>query len=141
MTQDAGTAAFAPRGDTAAIESGGLLMPKFDRDGLIPAIAVDAADGAVLMVAYMNAEALERTIATGEAHYFSRSRQELWHKGATSGHTQRVAELRIDCDQDSVVLRVEPAGGVSCHTGHRSCYYRAVPIGQSGGPLRLEPAE
>lgn len=101
------------------------LAPRWDANGLITAVATDAASGEVLMVAHMNAEALAATLATGEAHYWSRSRQALWHKGATSGNIQRVAEMRIDCDQDAIVMRVEPAGP-ACHTGARSCFYRRI---------------
>jgi phosphoribosyl-AMP cyclohydrolase len=114
------------------IEEGTRLLPKFDADGLITAVATDAATGEVLMVAHMNAEALAKTIATGDAHYFSRSRKKLWRKGEESGHTQRVIEIRVDCDQDAVWLRVEQTGPGACHTGRRSCFYRAVPLGQSG---------
>lgn len=106
-------------------EAGSVLEPKWDAAGLITAVATDAANGTVLMVAHMNAEALAATQATGEAHYWSRSRAELWHKGATSGHIQRVVEMRIDCDQDAVWMKVEPAGP-ACHTGERSCFYRVV---------------
>jgi len=102
---------------------------RFNEAGLIPAIAQDWLDGAVLMVAWMNREALERTIASGEVHYWSRSRLELWHKGATSGLVQKVVEMRIDDDQDCVWLRVAIAGGASCHVGYRSCFYRKVPVG------------
>jgi phosphoribosyl-AMP cyclohydrolase len=119
------------------IEEGLSLQPKFDADGLVTAVATDAATGDLLMVAHMNAEALERTIASGEAHYFSRSRKRLWRKGEESGHTQRVVEIRVDCDQDAVWLKVEQAGPGACHTGRRSCFYRAVPLGQSG-EARLE---
>jgi phosphoribosyl-AMP cyclohydrolase len=98
---------------------------RFDADGLVPAIAQDAATGQVLMLAYMNAEALRQTLATGEMVYYSRSRQALWRKGATSGHTQRVVEARLDCDADALVFRVEQTGG-ACHTGHRSCFYRRI---------------
>ena len=101
------------------------LDPKWDDRGLIQAVAVDASSGAVLMVAHMDAAALAATLATGEAHYWSRSRREIWHKGATSGNVQRVVEARIDCDQDAVVLRVE-AAGPACHTGEASCFYRAI---------------
>lgn len=116
---------------TSDIETGTRLAPKFDADGLIPAIAVHAETGETLMLAYMNAEALERTLATGEAHYWSRSRAELWHKGATSGQVQKVAELRVDCDQDTVLLLVLPQGdGGCCHVGYRTCFYRrATPDG------------
>ena len=108
-----------------ARETGTVLDPKWDERGLIQTVTTDAASGEVLMVAHMNAAALAATLATGEAHYWSRSRQEIWHKGATSGNTQAVVELRIDCDQDAVWLRVRPAGP-ACHTGERSCFYRAV---------------
>lgn len=101
------------------------LRPRFDERGLVQAVATDADSGELLMVAHMNAEALELTRATGEAHYWSRSRQAVWHKGATSGHVQKVVEMRIDCDQDAVWLKVRPAGP-ACHTGERSCFYRIV---------------
>ena len=117
---------------SAEIEEGTRLQPKFDADGLVTAIATDAATGELLMVAHMNAEALAKTIASGEAHYFSRSRKKLWRKGEESGHTQRVIEMRVDCDQDAVWIKVEQAGPGACHTGRRSCFYRAVPLGQSG---------
>ena len=116
----------------AEIEEGTRLQPKFDADGLITAVATDAATGELLMVAHMNTEALSKTIASGEAHYYSRSRKKLWRKGEESGHTQRVVEMRVDCDQDAVWLKVEKAGAGACHTGRRSCFYRAVPLGKSG---------
>ena len=119
------------------IEEGLALAPKFDADGLVTCVATDAASGDVLMVAHMNKEALARTIETGEAWYFSRSRQALWRKGESSGHVQRVAELRIDCDQDAIWIKVEQQGPGACHTGRRSCFYRAVPLGQTGA-VRLE---
>lgn len=110
-----------------ALEQSETLSPRFDAAGLIAAVATHAGTGEVLMLAWMNAEALEKTVATGEAHYFSRSRNELWHKGATSGQVQVVDELRIDCDQDAVWLKVRPQGdGGACHTGARSCFYRVV---------------
>ena len=125
------TTSFPPPGDKAALEHGAALTPRFDANGLIAAVATHADTGEVLMLAWMNAEALERTIATGEAHYFSRSRGELWHKGATSGQVQVVAELRVDCDQDAVLLKVRPRGdGGACHVGFRSCFYRLVVDGQ-----------
>ncbi|WP_420723814.1 phosphoribosyl-AMP cyclohydrolase [Hwanghaeella sp. LZ110] len=109
----------------AELETGSRLAPKFDANGLIVVMTVHADTGEALMVAYMNAEALERTLATGEAHYWSRSRQELWHKGATSGQVQKLVELRVDCDQDAILLRVMPQGdGGCCHVGYRSCFYR-----------------
>jgi phosphoribosyl-AMP cyclohydrolase len=122
---------FAPPAAIDDLEEGLALTPKFDADGLVTCVATDAASGDVLMVAHMNAEALAKTIATGQAWYFSRSRGALWMKGETSGHTQRVVEMRIDCDQDAVWIKVEQVGG-ACHTGRRSCFYRAVPLGKSG---------
>jgi phosphoribosyl-AMP cyclohydrolase len=122
---------------SSEIEEGLALRPKFDADGLVTAVATDMATGELLMVAHMNAEALAKTIASGEAHYFSRSRNKLWRKGEESGHTQRVVEMRVDCDQDAVWLRVEQTGPGACHTGRRSCFYRTVPLGQTG-EVRLE---
>jgi phosphoribosyl-AMP cyclohydrolase len=119
------------------IEEGLALLPKFDADGLVTAVVTDVASGDVLMVAHMNAEALAKTIETGEAWYFSRSRKKLWKKGESSGHVQRVAELRVDCDQDALWLKVEQAGEGACHTGRRSCFYRAAPLGQKGA-VKLE---
>ena len=133
------TYTFAERGPGQAIEEGAKLAPKFDADGLVTCVATDAASGDVLMVAHMNAEALARTIESGEAWYFSRSRRALWRKGETSGHVQRVIEMRIDCDQDAVWIKVEQAGAGACHTGRRSCFYRAVPLGKApDGALVLE---
>ncbi len=114
------------------IEEGLTLLPKFDADGLVTAVATDVASGDVLMVAHMNAESLAKTIETGEAWYFSRSRKKLWKKGEQSGHVQRVAELRVDCDQDAVWIKVGQVGAGGCHTGRRSCFYRAAPLGQTG---------
>ena len=109
------------------LEHGDVLSPRFDAGGLIAAVATHADTGEVLMFAWMNDEALRLTIATGEAHYWSRSRGELWHKGATSGQIQQVVEARIDCDQDCVWLKVRPQGdGGACHTGARSCFYRVI---------------
>ena len=119
------------------IEEGLALSPRFDADGLVTCVATDAKSGDVLMVAHMNAEALKRTIETGEAWYFSRSRRALWKKGESSGHVQRVVELRVDCDQDAVWIKVEQYGPGACHTGRRSCFYRAAPLGQKG-PVTLE---
>jgi len=124
------------------IEEGLAFAPKFDADGLITAVATDAKSGEVLMVAHMNDEALRKTIASGEAWYYSRSRKALWKKGETSGHVQRVLELRVDCDQDALWLKVEQQGAGACHTGRRSCFYRAVPIGKGGGAtLEFRDAE
>ena len=111
--------------ETKEREEGLSFQPNFDASGLVTCVATDAATGVVLMVAHMNDEALRKTIATGEAWYYSRSRSALWRKGETSGHTQRVVEMRIDCDQDAVWIRVEQAGA-ACHTGRKSCFYRAV---------------
>lgn len=116
---------FAPPGSKQALEEGAGLTPKFDASGLVSAIVTDHATGEVLMLAHMNAEALSRSIATGDAWYFSRSRQKLWRKGETSGHTQRIVEMRIDCDQDALWIRVEQTGP-ACHTQRRSCFYRLV---------------
>ncbi|MBF0527859.1 MAG: phosphoribosyl-AMP cyclohydrolase [Deltaproteobacteria bacterium] len=100
------------------------MVPNFDKvGGLIPTIAQDAETGQVLMLAYMNRQAWEKTLATGEVHYWSRSRQELWHKGGTSGHVQKVKELRLDCDGDAVLIKIEQVGGAACHTGHCSCFH------------------
>ncbi|HEU0195676.1 MAG TPA: phosphoribosyl-AMP cyclohydrolase [Nevskiaceae bacterium] len=127
---DAADIQFTLRSSVEQVEEGHDLAPKFDEHGLIACVTTSAASGEVLMLGYMNAEALKRTIATGEAHYWSRSRQILWHKGATSGLVQKVVELRIDDDQDAVWLCVDVAGqGASCHVGYRSCFYRSVPLG------------
>ena len=121
----------------ADIEEGLAFTPKFDTDGLVTAVVTDAKSGDVLMVAHMNEEAIRKTVVSGQAWYYSRSRQTLWRKGETSGHTQRVVELRVDCDQDALWLKVEQAGEGACHTGRRSCFYRAVPLGKAGG-IKLE---
>jgi phosphoribosyl-AMP cyclohydrolase len=121
---------FPLPGSAHEVEEGRVLTPKFDADGLVTCVTTDARSGEVLMVAHMNAEALRRTIATGDAWYYSRSRQSLWRKGESSGHAQRVVEMRLDCDQDAVWIKVEQAGPGACHTGRRSCFYRAVPLGQ-----------
>lgn len=118
----------ADRSDKKVIEQGLNFAPKFDDAGLITAVTVDADSGDVLMVAYMNEEALATTLAVGEAVYFSRSRQKLWHKGATSSHTQEIVEIRTDCDQDALVLRVRQKGPGCCHAGFASCFYRSVPL-------------
>src|SRR6202049_1736813 len=115
--------------DNNDIEEGLSFKPKFDASGLVTCVATDAATGDALMVAHMNDEALRKTIESGEAWYFSRSRRRLWRKGETSGHVQRVVELRVDCDQDAVWIKVEQAGPGACHTWRRSCFYRAVPLG------------
>lgn len=131
---------FAERGSKADIEAGFAFMPKFDRDGLIAAVVIDHATKDVLMVGYMNAEALARTIETGEAWYWSRSRQSFWKKGETSGQIQKVQEIRTDCDQDALVMSVTVEGnGATCHVGYRSCFYRKLKT-QDGGKLVLEHA-
>ncbi len=118
---------FEKPGTHAEVEEGTRLTPRFGADGLITCITVDAHDGQILMLAHMNAESLARSLETGEAWYWSRSRRELWHKGATSGQIQRIVEMQIDCDQDALLIRVEVGGdGGCCHTGRRSCFYRAV---------------
>ena len=122
------------------IEEGLTFKPKFDASGLVTCVATDAGTGEVLMVAHMNDEALRKTIASGEAWYFSRSRNSLWRKGESSGHVQRVVEMRIDCDQDAVWIRVEQTGA-ACHTGRRSCFYRAVTTGEAGAQLGFVDAE
>jgi phosphoribosyl-AMP cyclohydrolase len=125
------TPTFPAALDKHALEHGPVLAPRFDANGLIAAIATHADTGEVLMFAWMNAEALARTLATGEVHYFSRSRNELWRKGATSGQVQQVVEARIDCDQDAVWVKVRPQGdGGACHTGARSCFYRIIEDGK-----------
>jgi phosphoribosyl-AMP cyclohydrolase len=126
---ETGKSMFAERVSIEQVEEGHELAPKFDADGLMPVVTTDAESGELLMHGYMNAEALTKTIETGEAHYWSRSRQILWHKGATSGLVQKVKEIRIDDDQDAVWLRVDVQGGASCHVGYRSCFYRSVPVG------------
>ena len=135
----AAAAPFASRATVEQVEEGLALAPKFDADGLIPCITTDANSGEVLMLGHLNGEALQKTIATGEVHYWSRSRQCLWRKGATSGLVQEVVEMRIDDDQDAVWLRVRIAGsGASCHVGYRSCFYRSVELGGfPSGPARL----
>jgi phosphoribosyl-AMP cyclohydrolase len=124
------TIKFAQRTNKETIETGLGFAPKFDDCGLIPVVTTCAETGAVLMQAWMNAEAIEATITSGEAHYFSRSRQQLWHKGATSGEFQIVKDFRTDCDQDSLWLMVEQKGGKCCHVGHTSCFYRSIPMGE-----------
>jgi len=125
---------FHPRLSVEEVEEGSNLAPKFAEDGLMPSITTDAGSGEVLMLGWMNDAALRLTLQTGEAHYFSRARQSIWHKGATSGLVQRVIEARIDDDQDALWLRVAVAGsGASCHVGYRSCFYRAIPMRNAAG--------
>ncbi|PPD14662.1 MAG: phosphoribosyl-AMP cyclohydrolase [Methylobacterium sp.] len=130
---------FAPPGSKLDLEEGVALTPKFDANGLVTVITVDDASGEVLMLAHMNAEALARTLETGDAWYFSRSRNALWRKGETSGHTQRVVEMRVDCDQDAILIRVTQQGP-ACHTNRRSCFYRVVEPGVDGASLRITHA-
>ena len=129
---------FTLRGTKADVEEGTDFTPKFDADGLIVAMAIDATTREPLMLAYMNAESLRQTLKLGEAVYWSRSRKEFWHKGATSGHTQRIVEIRTDCDQDALVLVVEQIGAGACHTGRNSCFYRKIVMGENGSPARLQ---
>ncbi len=133
------TAPFPAAADKHALEEGTALSPRFDASGLVTCVTTDAESGELLMVAHMNAEALQRSIETGEAWYWSRSRRELWHKGATSGQVQTIVEMRVDCDQDALWLKVKVAGdGGCCHTGRRSCFYRIQPLReQSAEPLRF----
>jgi len=127
----------SPSSDKKQLEEGAAFTPKFDADGLIVCVTVEHSSGEVLMLAYMNELALEKTLETGVAHYWSRSRKELWRKGDTSGQVQKVLELRVDCDQDALLLRVEVGGdGNACHTGRKSCFYRAVT--QAADGLRLQ---
>ena len=137
---------FGQRISVEQVEEGQELAPKFDPQGLIPVITTDFTSGELLMHGYMNEEALRKTIELGEAVYYSRSRKTLWHKGATSGLVQTIREMRIDDDQDAVWLRVDVAGGASCHVGYRSCFYRKVPTGDqvtegNTEPLNLEFTE
>jgi len=132
------TAGFPPPGSHLEVEEGLTLTPRFDRDGLVGAIVTDAESGVVLMFAHMNAQALAATIETGVAHFWSRSRGKPWRKGETSGHEMAVEELRVDCDQDALWLRVRVAGtGAACHTGRKSCFYRAVPTGAAASEAAL----
>ena len=126
--------------DINEIEEGLTFRPKFDASGLVTCVATDAATSEVLMVAHMNEEALRKTIASGEAWYYSRSRKSLWRKGETSGHVQRVIEMRLDCDQDAVWIRVEQVGA-ACHTGRHSCFYRKVEAAEGGARLSFVDAE
>jgi phosphoribosyl-AMP cyclohydrolase len=133
------TSRFAVRPSDQDVEEGRVFAPKFDRDGLIACVVSDAASGDVLMLAHMNEEALARTIESGDAWFYSRSRKALWRKGESSGHGLRVVEMRVDCDQDALWMRAEPQGPGACHTGRKSCFYRAVPLRESAGrDMKLE---
>ena len=129
---------FKKRDSVFEVEEGKLLSPKFDDRGLIPVITTDIKTGEVLMHGYMNSEALKKTIETKEAHYWSRSRKSIWHKGKTSGFTQKVIQIRIDDDQDSVWLSVDIGNGASCHVGYKSCFYRSIPLGKIDQPEKVE---
>ena len=128
--------------DKHELEEGRSFTPKFDANGLIPVICTDAASGTVLMFAWMNEDALNRTIETGKAWYWSRSRQKLWQKGETSGNTQTIADMRTDCDQDVIWISVEQSGGAACHTGRKSCFYRRIETGKpEAGNVELIPVD
>ena len=129
---------FEKRKSIEQVEESTELAPKFDENGLIPVVTTDFSSGEVLMQGYMNEEALKKTISLGEAVYFSRSRQALWHKGKTSGLIQKIKEIRIDDDQDCVWLRVDVKGGASCHVGYRSCFYRSIPIDNNKSKVVLK---
>ena len=129
---------FKKRDNIKEVEEGKYLSPKFDENGLIPVITTDFQTGDILMHGYMNDEALKKTIETKEAHYWSRSKKKMWHKGQVSGFIQKVKEIRIDDDQDSVWLSVDIGNGSSCHVGYRSCFYRSVPLGKIKNKEELE---
>ena len=129
---------FKKRDSVFEVEEGKFLSPKFDSQGLIPVITTDSKTGEVLMNGYMNSEALKKTIETKEAHYWSRSRKSIWHKGKTSGFTQKVIQIRIDDDQDSVWLCVDIGNGASCHVGYKSCFYRSIPLGKIDQSEKVE---
>ena len=129
---------FKKRDNIKEVEEGKYLSPKFDENGLIPVITTDFQTGDILMHGYMNDEALKKTIETKEAHYWSRSRKKIWHKGQVSGFVQKVKEIRIDDDQDSVWLSVDIGSGASCHVGYRSCFYRSIPLGKIKNEKELE---
>ena len=129
---------FKKRDNIAEVEEGKYLAPKFDENGLIPVITTDCKNGVILMHGYMNNEALKKTIETKEAHYWSRSRKKIWHKGQVSGFVQKVKEIRIDDDQDSIWLSVDIGDGASCHVGYRSCFYRSIPLGKIKNTEELE---
>ena len=129
---------FKKRDNIKEVEEGKYLSPKFDENGLIPVITTDTQTGDILMHGYMNEEALKKTIETREAHYWSRSRKKIWHKGQISGFVQKVKEIRIDDDQDSLWLSVDIGSGASCHVGYRSCFYRSIPLGKIKNEEKLE---
>tara|TARA_Y100000590_G_scaffold115458_1_gene131792 strand:+ start:1428 stop:1895 length:468 start_codon:yes stop_codon:yes gene_type:complete len=121
---------FKKRDNIKEVEEGKFLEPKFDKNGLIPVITTDYKTGDILMHAYMNDEALKKSIETKEAHYWSRSRKKVWHKGQVSGFVQKIIEMKVDDDQDSIWLSVDIGKGASCHVGYRSCFYRSIPLGK-----------
>ena len=129
---------FEKRKSIVQVEESTDLAPKFDKNGLIPVVTTDFSSGEVLMQGYMNEEAFKKTISLGEAVYFSRSREKLWHKGKTSGLVQKIKEIRIDDDQDCVWLRVDVKGGASCHVGYRSCFYRSIPMDSDNSKVILK---
>ena len=129
---------FKKRDNIKDVEEGKYLSPKFDKNGLIPVVTTDFQTGGVLMHGYMNNEALKKTIEIKEAHYWSRSREKMWHKGKVSGFIQKVKEIRIDDDQDSIWLSVDIGNGSSCHVGYRSCFYRSIPLGKIKNKKKLE---
>ena len=129
---------FKKRHSIEEVEEGKYLSPKFDENGLIPVVTTDYKNGDILMHGYMNSEALKKTIETKEAHYWSRSRKKIWHKGQVSGFIQKVKEIRIDDDQDSIWLSVDIGSGSSCHVGYRSCFYRSIPLGKIKNKKKLE---
>ena len=129
---------FKKRDNIKEVEEGRYLSPKFDENGLIPVITTDCHNGQILMHGYMNHEALKKTIETKEAYYWSRSRKKIWHKGQVSGFIQKVKEIRIDDDQDSVWLSVDIGNGASCHVGYRSCFYRSIPLGKIKNENKIE---
>ena len=129
---------FKKRNNIKEVEEGKCLQPKFDEKGLIPVITTDFKNGDILMHGYMNDQALKKTIETKEAHYWSRSRKSIWHKGKTSGFTQKVVQIRIDDDQDSIWLTVDIGDGASCHVGYKSCFYRSIPLGKIDNARKIE---
>jgi len=129
---------FKKRDNIKEVEEGKYLSPKFDKNGLIPVVTTDFQTGGILMHGYMNEEALKKTIETKEAHYWSRSRKKIWHKGQVSGFVQKIKEIRIDDDQDSIWLSVDIGNGASCHVGYRSCFYRSIPLGKIKDEKNLE---
>ena len=129
---------FRGRDNIKEVEEGKYLAPKFDENGLIPVITTDCQTGGLLMHGYMNEESLKKTIETKEAHYWSRSREKIWRKGQVSGFVQKIKEIRIDDDQDSIWLSVDIGNGASCHVGYRSCFYRSIPLGNIKNTEKLE---